>query len=51
MQVAILQQNKTLTKVLLEYANYTDMFLFKLVIEIIENISINKYAIELENDK
>lgn len=49
--LAILQQNKALTKIQSKYADDTDIFFSNLVIELSENISINKYAIELIKTK
>ena len=50
-QIAALYQNKALIEVLPKYVNYTDIFLFDLVIELLENRNINKYAIELQKSK
>lgn len=38
-------------KVLHEYLDYIDVFLFDFVIKLSENTSINKYVIELVEDK
>lgn len=49
--VATLESNKTFTKISAKYANYSDVFLFDLAIELSENSSINKYTIKLEKEK
>lgn len=49
--VGLLLVNKMSVKVLFEYSNYGDIFLSELAIELTENISINKYAIELVKGK
>lgn len=41
-RVGLLLTNKTLIKVLSKYLNYANNFLFDFVIELLENISINK---------
>lgn len=51
MQITALQQDEAPTKVLLKYANYTDVFSFDLVIKFSENTSINEHAIKLEKEK
>ena len=50
-QILVLIQDKTPTEVLSEYANYVDVFLFDLAIELPKNTGINEYAIELQDDK
>lgn len=50
-QIAVLQFDKTSTKIPAKYTNYTNIFLFDLAIELSENISINKHAITLVKDK
>lgn len=50
-EVGLLLVNKASVKVLFEYSNYGDIFLSELAIELTENISINKYAIELIKGK
>ena len=51
MQVAALQQDKTPTKILPEYADYANDFSPDLAIELPENIGINKYTIKLIEGK
>ena len=50
-QVAALQQDITPTKIPPEYTDYTDIFSPDLAIELPENTSINKHAIELIESK
>ena len=50
-QILALIQNKALTKVLPEYTNYANVFLFDLAMELPKNTSINKYAIKLHESK
>lgn len=50
-QIVILEQDKVSTKIPLKYANYIDVFLLDLVIELSEKMNINEYAIELEEGK
>lgn len=50
-QVAILQYNKTSTKILVKYAKYANFFFCNLVIKFPKNTSINKYAIKLVKSK
>ncbi len=49
--LAELQLEKAPTEILLEYADYSDVFLFDLVIELPENTGINENAIELVEGK
>lgn len=51
MQIAVLQQDQTPINILPQYAHYTDIFSFDLVIKLPKNTSINKYAIKLKKDK
>ena len=46
-----LTQDKAPTKVLSEYADYTDVFSFDLIRELRKNTNINKHAIELQDSK
>lgn len=50
-QVATLQLNKALTKILAKYTNYADIFLCNLAMELPKNMGINKHVIELINEK
>lgn len=50
-QLATLQWDKAFTKILTKYTDYADVFLFDLVVDLSENISINKYAILLIEGK
>lgn len=45
-QIAVLEQDKALTEIPAEYADYTNIFSFKLAMELSKNIGINKHAIE-----
>lgn len=47
--IATLKKDKASINEKLKYANYGDVFLFELVIELPENTGINKYNIKLEN--
>ena len=49
--LAALQQDKALTEIPPEYANYADVFSPNLVMELPENTDINEYVIELAEDK
>ena len=46
-QIVTLKQDKAFTEVTSKYADYTDVFSFDIVIELLENTGINKHAIEL----
>ena len=46
-KVGLLVADKAFVKVLFEYSDYTDVFLFDLAIELPKNTSMNKYAIKL----
>ncbi len=48
---AALQQDKAPTKIASEYADYSDVFLFDLAMELPENTGINENAIELVESK
>ncbi len=50
-QLAALQQDKAPTKIPQEYADYTDVFLFDLAMELPEITGINEHAIELVGGK
>ena len=50
-QIAALKQDKIPIKVPLEYANYADVFLFNLAMELLENTDINKYTIDVRDGK
>ncbi len=50
-QTAVLQLDKAFTKILAEYSDYTDVFSIDLAMELPENTYINKYAIELIEEK
>ena len=49
--VRILLFNEALTKVLVEYSDYSNVFLVENTIEFLENIRINKYVIKLKEGK
>lgn len=51
MQVAVLLQDETSTKVFSKYIDYIDVFLSDLAMKSSENTRINEHAIELEKDK
>lgn len=42
-----LQRHKILTKILVKYFDYIDIFLFNIAIKLLEYIRINKYVIIL----
>ena len=46
-QIAAWKQGEAPTKVLSKYTDYANVFSFDLAMELLENISINKHAIEL----
>ena len=50
-QIAAIEWNKALTKSLIEYSDYADIFSTNLVMELPENTGINKYAIKLVEGK
>ena len=50
-QVGALLFNKVLIKVLGKYSDYSNIFSAKNAVKFLENIKINKYIIELEEDK
>lgn len=45
-QVVALQKKIASNNILLEYADYTNMFLFNLVLELPKNLEINEYVIQ-----
>lgn len=45
-QIAVLQWDKALTKIPAKYANYADVFLFDLAMELSENTGIKEHAIK-----
>ena len=49
--LAALQQKKVLTKILLEYTNYADIFFHNLVMDLPKNTNIKKLPIELAENK
>lgn len=50
-QVAFLQTDKALTKILFDYLDYADVFFANFVIRLPEHNSINDYAIKLAKAK
>lgn len=50
-QVAILQQDEAFTQIPGKYSDFANMVLFKLVMELPNNMDINKYTIELKKNK
>ena len=50
-QVGVLLFNKAPTEVPMEYFDYSNVFSLEYVVELLENIRINKHAIKLEEDK
>ena len=50
-QVGALIFNKALTKVLIEYSDYSNVFSAENAAELLENIGMNKHAIKLEEGK
>ena len=49
--LAVLQKNKALTKIPLEYVDYVDVFFLDLVMELSKNTGINEYTIKLIEGK
>lgn len=49
--LAVLQQDKAFIEICLEYIDYAYIFSLDLAIKLPQNISINKYAIKLIEDK
>ena len=49
-QIAYLKLDKTPTKVFSKYADFANIFLQKLPVELPKHMSINNYAIKLVND-
>lgn len=49
--LAALQQDKTSTKILLEYMNYANIFFIILAVELSKKTGIIKYVIELVKSK
>lgn len=50
-QITLLKDDKTPTKILFEYADFTDIFSSNLVMRLLENIDINNHTIKLVEDK
>lgn len=50
-QMAALQQNEALAKILPKYDDYADVFFSNLAMELLKSKGINKHAIKLEDDK
>lgn len=50
-QLRLLLVNKAFIKILLEYFNYIDIFLFDFAIKLFENTYMNKHAIKLIKSK
>lgn len=50
-QIAILKQNKALIIIITAYSNFVNNFLKKKVWVVVEQINLNKQAIELKNDE
>ena len=50
-QVGALLFNETLTKVLVEYSDYSNVFSAEYIVELPENSGMNEYAIKLEEGK
>lgn len=49
--LVVLQQNKAPIEIFPKYTNYTDIYSPNLAIKLPENTGINKYTIELDDDK
>ncbi len=49
-QIAHLKADKASTKVSSEYADFVNIFLLKLAIELLKHMEINDHAVELVND-
>ena len=50
-QIRVLLFDKALIEVLVEYSDYSNVFLAKNAVELPENIRINEHAIKLKKDK
>lgn len=50
-QIVTLQSDKAFTKVSAKYADYADLLLFDLAMELTENTGINKHVIKLIKSK
>lgn len=50
-QIVVLQQDKAPTEISAKYQDYTNVFSPDLAMELLENININEYAIELRDGK
>lgn len=50
-QFRLLLADKALIKILSKYLDYTNIFLFDLLMELLKNTNINKYIIKLVKDK
>lgn len=50
-QVAILNQKKAPTKILVKYLDFSNVFLVKKALVLLEQTELNEYVIELKNGK
>lgn len=50
-QIFLLPTNKVFIKVLFQYLDYTNLFLFDFIIKLPKNFSINKYIIKMVKSK
>ena len=50
-QIRVLLFDKAPSKILAKYSNYSNVFLVKNAVELLENTEIRKHAIELKEDK
>ena len=50
-EIRLLLADKAPTKIPSKYLDYADIFLFDLIIELVENTGMNKHAIKLVEDK
>lgn len=50
-QIVALQYDKASTEILAKYSDYANVFSFDLVMELPENMGMNKYVIEFKDEK
>lgn len=50
-QIKLLKANKALTTIFIKYFDYTNIFLSKFIIKLLEYTIINNHVIKLENNK
>ena len=50
-QIGALLFDKAFIEILVEYSNYSNIFSVEKIVELLENIGMNKHAIKLKEDK